>query len=303
MRVLVTGPSGHLGSALLPELLTAGHEVVGLARSDASAEAVTRLGAEVVRGDLDDLGGLRKAAATADAVAHLAFKPLAGGDFAGAIASDLAAVTAIGEALAGSGKPFVGTTATMMCALAGVSGRPATEEDAFPGGPRIDAENAVIALADHNVRSAIVRLAPLVHSTLDRTGFTRALIGIARAKGLSAYIGDGSNRWPAVHTRDAARLYRLALEKAPAGSRLHAAGDDGIAFRDIAEAIGRHLNVPVQPISAEDAPAHFTYLAPYVGVDNPVSTAITRRSLGWEPAHPSWIEDLDQGHYFAPQTA
>lgn len=303
MRVFVTGPSGHLGSALLPELLTAGHEVVGLARSDASAEAVARLGAEVVRGDLDDLDGLRRTAAAADAVAHLAFKPLAGGGFAEAIASDLAAITAIGEALAGSGKPFVGTTATMLCALNGVSGRPATEEDAFPGGPRIDAENAVIALADRDVRSAIVRLAPLVHSTLDRRGFTRALIGTARDKGLSAYIGDGSNRWPAVHTRDVARLYRLALEKAPAGTRLHAAGDDGIAFRDIAEAIGRHLDVPVKSVSAEEAPAHFTYLAPFVGVDNPVSTVLTRRALDWEPTHPTWTEDLDEGHYFAPRTA
>ena len=267
MRVFVTGASGHLGSALLPELLEAGHQVTGLARSDASAEAVARLGAEVRRGDI-----------------------------AGPVAADLAAVTAISEALAGSGKPFVGTTATMLCALGGVTGRPATEQDSFPGGPRVDAENAVIALAGSNVRSSIVRLAPLVHSTLDRHGFTPALIGIAQAKGVSAYVGDGSNRWPAVHTLDAARLYRLALEKAPAGSRLHAAGDAGIPFREIAEAIGRHLNVPVKSISAEEAGGHFTFLAPFVGLDNQVSTTLTRQALGWEPAQPNWIEVL--GQYF-----
>jgi nucleoside-diphosphate-sugar epimerase len=165
--------------------------------------------------------------------------------------------------------------------------------DAFPGGPRIDAENAVIGMAERNVRSSVVRLSPLVHSTLDRHGFTPGLIGIARAKGVSAYIGEGLNRWPAVHTRDAARLYRLALEKAPAGSRLHAAGDEGIPFREIAEAIGRRLNVPVKSLDADEAAGHFTHLAPFVGLDNPVSTAVTRHALGWEPTHPNWVDDLD----------
>lgn len=299
MRVLVTGASGHIGSAVVPELLAAGHEVVGLARSDASAAAVAELGAEVTRGDLDDLDGLKQAAADADGVVHLAFKPLAGGDFLSAVSADLAAVNAFGEALAGTGKPFVGTTGTMLCALGGVTGRPGTELDAFPGGPRIDAENAVIAMAQRNVRSSIVRLAPLVHSTLDRHGFTLGLIGIARATGVSAYVGDGSNRWPAVHTLDAARLYRLALEHAPAGSRTHAAGDDGIPFREIAEAIGRRLDVPVKSLDPEEAAGHFTYLAPFVGLDNCVSTALTRQALGWEPTHPNWVEDLD--NYFSRQ--
>ena len=303
MRVLVTGASGHVGSALLPELLDAGHEVVGLVRTDAAAEAVAALGAEPLRGDLDDLDGLKKAAASADGVVHLAFKPLGDGDFAGAVASDLRAVAAIGEALAGTGKPFVGTTGTMLVSLAGVSGREGTEEDAFPAGPRIDAENLVIGLADRAVRSSIVRLAPLVHSPLDRHGFTPTLIAIARAKGVSAYVGDGSSRWPAVHTRDAARLYRLALEKAPAGARLHAIGDEGIAFRDIAGAIGRHLNVPVKSIDPAETDAHFTYLAPFVGVDNHVSSTRTRALLGWEPTHPNWMEDLDLGHYFDGRNA
>lgn len=302
MRVLVTGASGHIGSALVPDLIAAGHDVVGLARSDAAAEVVAKLGAEVRRGDLDDLDGLKEAAAAADGAVHLAFKPLSGGgDFASSIAADFVALNALGEALAGSGKPLVSTAGTMMLALGGISGRPGTEEDSFPAGPRVDAENAVIGLAEHNVRSSVVRLAPLVHSTLDRHGFTPGLIGIARAKGVSAYVGDGANRWPAVHTLDAARLYRLALEKAPAGSRLHAAGDLGIPFREIAEAIGRHLDLPVKSIDPEQAAGHFTYLAPFVGLDNPVSTAHTRQALGWEPTHPTWTEDLD--NYFNRNSA
>lgn len=297
MRVFVTGASGHIGSALLPELVNAGHEVVGLARSDSAAEAVSALGAQVQRGDLDDLDAVREAVGSADGVVHLAFKPLSGGGFEEAIAADLRAVTAISEALAGTGKPFVSTSGTMLVSLAGVRGRAGTEEDAFPAGPRIDAENTVIGSAGSGVRSAVVRLAPLVHSSLDAHGFTPGLIAIARAKGVSAYVGDGDNRWPAVHTLDAANLFRLALEKAPAGTRLHAVAEESMTFRDIAEAIGRRLDLPVKSIDAEEANAHFAYLAPFVGVDNHVSSALTRQVVGWEPKHPTWAEDLGADHY------
>jgi nucleoside-diphosphate-sugar epimerase len=228
---------------------------------------------------------------------HLAFKPLSGGGFEGAIAADLRAVTAIGEALAGTGKPFVSTAGTMLVSLAGVSGRAGTEEDAFPAGPRIDAENTVIGSADSAVRSAVVRLAPLVHSSLDTHGFTPGLIAIARAKGVSAYVGDGNNRWPGVHTSDAANLFRLALEKAPAGTRLHAVAEESMTFRGVAEVIGRRLDLPVKSITADEANTHFAYLAPFVGVDNHVSSALTRQVVGWEPKHPTWAEDLDADHY------
>lgn len=294
MHVFVTGASGHLGSALLPQLIAAGHQVTGLARSDAAAEAVAGLGADVRRGDLDDLDGLREAAGAADGVVHLAFKPLGNGEFMAAIAADLATVTALGEALAGTGKPFVSTSPTMLTALGGITGRAGTEADAFPAGPRIDSENAVIALSENNVRSSVVRLAPLVHSELDRHGLTTGLVRIARATGVSAYVGEGANRWPAVHTQDAAHLYRLALENAPAGSRFHAAAEGGIAFREIAEQIGRRLNVPVKSIEPDQVAGHFDYLAPFVGLDNLVSSERTRRELGWEPAHRTWAQDLDQ---------
>ena len=297
MRVFVTGASGHLGSALVPQLLERGHEVVGLARSDSAAKAVAELGAQVRRGDLDDVDELAEAVHEADGVAHLAFKPLSDADFAGAIAADLRAVTAIGEALAGTDKPFVATSAAMLIALFGVTGRAGTEADAFPGGPRIDTENAVIGLAERGVRSSIVRLPALVHSTLDLHGFTPTLISIARAKGVSAYVGDGENRWPAVHTRDAANLYRLALEQAPAGTRLHAIAEEGIPFREIAEAIGGQLNLPVKSIEPDEATEHFSYLAPFVGVDSHVSSALTRQVVGWEPKHETWVEDLEAGHY------
>jgi nucleoside-diphosphate-sugar epimerase len=300
MRVFVTGASGHIGSAVVPELIGGGHQVVGLARSDASAEALAAAGAEVHRGDLHDLEGLAAAAAGADGVIHLAFRhdAMHVGDFDGAIASDVRAIEAIGEALAGSGKPFVGTGGTLPLAFGGISGRPGTEEDVLPGGPRIDAENALIALAERGVRSSQVRLPPLVHSSLDRTGFGPTLIGIARERGFAGYPGTGENRWPAVHTLDAARLYRLALESAPAGSRLHAIGDAGVPFKQIAETIGTILELPTRSIPAEEMD-YFTYLAPFVSLDNVASADITRRLLGWEPTHPGLIEDLKAGHYFA----
>ena len=282
MRVFVTGASGHIGSALVPELIGNGHQVVGLARSDRSAAALEAAGAEAWRGDLDDLDGLRAAAAAADGVVHLAFKheAMATGDYLGAIADDLKAIEAMGAALEGTGKPFVGTGGTLMLAFGGVKGRVGTERDVVTGGPRVDAENTVAGFADRGIRSSIVRLSPLVHSSLDHHGFAHQLIAIARAKGVSGYVADGSNRWPAVHTLDAARLYLLALESAPAGSRLHGVGDEGVPFRDIAAVIGRHLDVPVRSIPADEADAHFGFLGTLVQLDNPTSNALTRERLG-----------------------
>ena len=300
MRVFVTGASGHIGSAVVPELLQAGHQVVGLARSDRSAEALAAAGAEVRRGDLDDLDGLREAAGAADGVIHLAFKHdlMRTGEFPAAIAADFAAIDALASALQGSGKPLVTSSGTLMLSLAGISGRPGTEADFAPGGPRVDAENFVIALAGRGVRSAAVRLPPIVHSSLDHHGFAHVLTGIARQAGVSGYVGDGANRWPSVHTLDAARVYRLALEDAPAGSRLHAVAEEGIPFRDIAAAIGRGAGVPTASISASDAGERFGFLGGFAGVDNPVSNEVTRKVLGWEPEYPGLIEDLDHGHYF-----
>ena len=300
MRVFVTGASGHIGSALIPELLGNGHQVVGLARSDRSAAALEAAGAEAWRGDLDDLDGLAAAAAAADGVVHLAFKheAMATGDYLGAIADDLKAIEAMGAALEGSGKPFVGTGGTLMLALGGVKGRPGTEQDAVTGGPRVDAENTVTGFAERGIRSSIIRLSPLVHSSLDHHGFAHQLIGIARAKGVSGYVGDGANRWPAVHTLDAARLYLLALESAPAGSRLHGVGDEGVPFRDIAEVIGRRLNLPAESVDPQGAGEHFGFLGALVGLDNPTSNTLTRQLLGWQSAHAGLLDDLNHGHYF-----
>ncbi|HVT69055.1 MAG TPA: NAD(P)H-binding protein, partial [Trebonia sp.] len=224
MRVFVTGASGHVGSAVVPELLRAGHQVTALARSDSSAAALEATGAKVRRGDLDDLDGLRAAAADADGVIHLAFKHelMRDGQFPAAIDADLAAIRALSAPLEGTGKPFIVTSGTMMLTYAGVTGRPGTEADVAPGGPRVDAENFAIGLADRGVRSSAVRLPPIVHSSLDHHGFAHVLIGVARQTGVSGYVAEGNNRWPAAHTLDVARVYRLALENAPAGTRLHA---------------------------------------------------------------------------------
>ena len=295
MRVFVTGASGHLGSAVVPELLKAGHEVVGLARSDASAEALATAGAEVRRGDLDDLDGLREAAAASDGVVHLAFKHdlMVTGDYAGAVTADLAAVRALAEGLEGTGNPFVGTSGTAM--LAGLD-RVGTEDDVLDAGARIDAENELMGFASRGVRPSVVRLPPVVHSRLDTSGFVPTLIAAARTAGRSGYLGDGANRWPSVHTLDAARLYRLALETAPADTRLHAVHDEGIPFRQLAEGIGRHLNLPTVSIPADEAPGHFGWLAGFVGVDNPTSAALTRSRFGWTPTEPGLLDDL--GGYF-----
>jgi nucleoside-diphosphate-sugar epimerase len=296
MQVFITGASGHIASAVIPELLAAGHEVVGLARSDASAAVVEGRGAKVHRGSLDDLDSLRDAAAASDGVIHLAFKH-GEGNLADAIGANLSAIEAMSDALAGAGKPFVGTSGTLMLVFGGVEGV-GTEAHALESGPLIDAENKVVALADRGIRSSVVRLPPTVHSSLDRTGYIPTLIGIARAKGKAGYIGAGSNRWPAVHTLDAAHLYRLAIEAAPAGSRLHAVGDEGVPFRQIAEAIGRNLDVPAVSVPPAEAEDYFGFLAAFVALDNPASSTVTRELLGWQPVHPGLIDDLDHGHYF-----
>ncbi|WP_328896166.1 SDR family oxidoreductase [Streptomyces sp. NBC_00236] len=309
MRVFMTGASGWIGSAVVPELIEAGHQVVGLARSDSSAEALVAAGAEVVRGDLDDISTLRDAAVGADGVIHLAFKHdiAFSGGFEGAAAADRLAVETFGEALAGSGKPFVIASGTLGLA----PGRVATEEDGqSPDWPtpfaaaraRLATAQLTVSLASRNVRSSVVRLPPTVHGEGDH-GFMAALVGIARDKGVSGYVGDGSNRWPAVHRADAAHLVRLALEAAPAGSTLHAVGEEGVPIRDVADTIGRRLGLPVTSVPSEDADAHFGWLGGLVGVDGPASSALTRASFGWQPEQPGLIEDLDKGHYFDAPSA
>ena len=304
MRVFVTGASGWIGSAVVPELIGAGHQVTGLARSEASAAALTAAGAEVQRGTLDDLDVLRSAAAASDGVIHLAFKHDIAftGDFQGAADADRRAVETLGEALAGSGRPLVIASGTLGVA----PGRLATERDGhdpapahLAGGPqtRHGTAEVTLSLADRGVRSVVLRLPPTVHGDGDN-GFMAAIVGIARAKGVSGYIGDGSNRWPAVHRLDAAHLFRLAAEKVPAGTTLHAVADEGVPIRDVAEVIGRHLSLPVVSVAPENAAGHFTWLAGFLGLDSPASSALTRELAGWQPTHPGLIEDLEKGHYF-----
>lgn len=299
MRVFVTGASGHIASAVIPELLDHGHEVVGLARSDASAASVAALGADVRRGDLDDLDGLASAVAEADGVIHLAFKheAMLTGDFMSAVNADLAAIQAMGETLVGTDKPLVTTGGTLMLAMAGISGRPGTEDDRSEAGPRVDAENYTLSLAQRGVRSSVVRLAPMVHSDLDHHGFTTVLIAFARENGFAAYIGDGANRWPAANSYDVGLLYRLALEKAPAGSALHGVGDVGIPFTMIAETIAGKLGVQTRSVTSKEAPQYLGFLAGFAGLDNLVSIEKTREVLGWEPTHAGWVEDVQTGHY------
>jgi nucleoside-diphosphate-sugar epimerase len=304
MRVFVTGASGWIGSAVVPELLGAGHEVVGLARSVASEKALEAAGALVHRGDLDDPDGLAKAAADADGVIHLAFQHEVafGGNFPAAAAADRLAVEAMGAALAHSDRPFV--LASGMLGL--TTGRVATENDglvpgaevrANPAGLRASTALLTLSLRGIGVRSSVLRFPPTVHGDGDN-GFIATFVGIARQRGVAAYVADGANRWTAVHLSDAARLALLAVEAAPAGSVLHAVADEGVPFKEIAEAMGRHLDVPAQSISPADAGEHFGHLGHFVGLDSPASAAITRELLGWEPTGPSLLEDLEQDHYY-----
>ncbi|MBX0289106.1 SDR family oxidoreductase [Hymenobacter sp. HSC-4F20] len=292
MRVFVTGASGFIGTAIVQELLGAGHQVLGLARSEESARAIAAAGAEVHRGSLDDLDSLRRGAAASEGVIHTAFNH----DFLAyetAGQTDRNAIEALGGVLVGSDRPLLVTAG-----LAGFTlGRPATEQDNPAASPRMS-EVAALELAAQGVRVAVIRLAASVHDRGDH-GFVPTLIDIARRTGVAAYVGEGLNRWPAVHRLDAARLYRLALEQATTGARYHGAADEGISLRNIAAVIGRHLNLPAVSISPEQAPDHFGWMARFVGLDIVASSSLTQQLLNWHPTQPGLLADLEQGHYFA----
>jgi nucleoside-diphosphate-sugar epimerase len=299
MRVFVTGATGFIGSAVVRDLIGAGHQVVGLARSDQGAASLAAEGAEVLRGSLEDLDSLRRGAAGSDGVIHTAYIHdfSENNDAAAYARTDRAAIEAIGGVLAGSGRPLV--------VAAGIPvpepGHITTEDDEAPENPPYPrvSEQVAMSLAGRGVRASVVRLPPTVHGRGDH-GFVPALIGIARAKGVAAYVGDGANRWAAVHRLDAAHLFRLALEAAPAGTgaRLNAIGDEGVPFREIAEVIGKHLDLPAVSISDAEAPGHFGLFALFASIDDPASSELTRKRFGWHPGQPGLIADLDEGHYF-----
>jgi nucleoside-diphosphate-sugar epimerase len=294
MRVFVTGATGFVGSVTVQELISAGHKVLGLARSDANAASLAAVGADVQRGSLADLDSLAAGAKACDGVIHTAFIH----DFSKFEENceiDRRAIEALGTALAGSNRPLIVTSGVALLA----QGRPATEDDMIParsGFPRVS-EQTGFAMAKHGIRAMALRLPPSTHGKGDH-GFVPILINIAREKGVSAYVGDGLNRWPATHRLDAARVYRLALEKGETGACYHAIAEEGVPFKMIAEVIGRQLNIPVVGLSQEEASDHFGWFARFAGIDAAASSERTRQFLGWEPKQPGLIDDLDQTYYF-----
>ncbi len=292
MRVFVTGATGFIGSAVVRELLGAGHQVLGLARSDAGAKSLAAAGAEVHRGSLEDLESLKRGAATADGVIHCAFIHDFS-DFAANCAKDKAAIEAMGATLAGSNKTFIATSGVLGLA----PGRSGTEEDTPNHALPRKSEEAGLALASQGVRAMAIRLSPSVHGDGDH-GFVPQLIKSARDNGFATYVGDGKNRWPAVHRLDAARLYRLALEKGASGARFHGVADEGIPVRAIAEAIGKRLGVPAVSKSPAEAGALLGFIGMVLGADAPTSSTITQERLGWKPTHVGLLEDLEKGRYF-----